>query len=198
MGQQQRLRRDLDRLLRHLFCGVRDIAYKAEPMAGPDHLGAEFCKPVMRDGAGLEITDVVRGVMDELQVPQTALVRFLQPLELAIEKIEPFHVSNNRRLLVFVRFLQIGCAKGAAHPMMRNQLVHPGEPVEMIAVKFVRCRGAHHSECTFGTAAEHWEIRDVGKTGDRQRSRAHRIRQVVARRRFRRDPGLSAMRVHVD
>src|SRR5436190_20159911 len=35
MGEQQWLRRDFDRLLRHLLCGVREIADKAEPMAGP-------------------------------------------------------------------------------------------------------------------------------------------------------------------
>ncbi len=48
---------------------MRDIAYKAEPMAGPDHLGTEFGEPIMCNGARLEIADVVRGIMDELQVP---------------------------------------------------------------------------------------------------------------------------------
>src|SRR5204863_869939 len=128
---------------------------KAKPMAGSDHLGAEFGNPVMRDGAGLEIADVVGGVMDELQVSQTALVRFLQPLQPAIEKIEPFYIPNYRWLARSVRFLQIGCAKGAAHAMMSNELIHPGEPVEMIAVKFARCGSAHHSEGTVRTAAEH-------------------------------------------
>src|SRR5947207_15886048 len=61
-----------------------DIEDKAEPMAGPNHLGAEFGEPVMHGGAGLEIANFIRRIMDELQVPQTALVRFLQPLQLAI------------------------------------------------------------------------------------------------------------------
>src|SRR5207248_10289498 len=155
MGEQQWLRRDFDRLLRHLLCGVRDIADKAEPMAGPDHLGAEFGEAVMRDGAGLEIANVVRGIMDELQVPQTALVRFLQPLQLAIEKIEPFNIPNYRWLARSMRFLQIGCAKGPAHAMMSNELIHPGEPVEMMMVEFAGCGGAHRREAAFGTAAEY-------------------------------------------
>src|SRR5205814_10690869 len=94
---------------------MRDIADKAKPMAGSDHLGAEFGQPVMRDGAGLKIADIVGGVMDELQVSQTALVCFLQPLQLAIEKIEPFDIRNYRWLARSVRLLQIGCAKGPAH-----------------------------------------------------------------------------------
>src|SRR5947207_14707056 len=113
-----------------------DIADKAEPMAGPNHLGAEFGEPVMHDGAGLEIANFIRRVMDELQVPQTALVRFLQPLKLAIEEIKPFHISYNRRLPRFVRRLQIGCAQRAAHAMMSNELIHPGEPAEMMMVEF--------------------------------------------------------------
>jgi hypothetical protein len=136
--------------------------------------------------------------MDELQVPQTALVRFLQPLQLAIEKIEPFDIPNYRWLAPSMRFLQIGCAKGSAHAMMSNQLIHPGEPVEMMTVEFARCGCAHHREGTFGTAAEHRHVRDVGKTRHRQGSRAHCIREVAARRRFRRDAGPAAMRVHVD
>jgi hypothetical protein len=48
---------------------VRNIADKAEPMAGPDHLGAEVGEAIMCNGARLEIADIVRRIMDELQVP---------------------------------------------------------------------------------------------------------------------------------
>src|SRR6516165_5094863 len=63
--QQQRLRRDLDRLLRHVLGRVGDIADEAEPIAGADHFGPEFSQPIMGDGARLEIADVVGRVMHE-------------------------------------------------------------------------------------------------------------------------------------
>jgi hypothetical protein len=89
MRQQQRLRCDLDRLLDHGLGRVRDIADKAEPMARADHLGAEFGEAVMGDRPGLKVADIVGRVVDELQVPQTALMRFFQPLEFAFEKVQP-------------------------------------------------------------------------------------------------------------
>jgi len=82
--------------------------------------------------------------------------------------------------------------------MTSHELIHPGEPVDMMMIEFARCRWAHHREGTFGTAAEHRHVRDIGKARHRQGSRAHRIREVAARRRFRRDAGPAAMRVHVD
>jgi hypothetical protein len=39
--RQQGLGRDLDRLFCHILGRVRDIADKAEPITGADHLGAE-------------------------------------------------------------------------------------------------------------------------------------------------------------
>lgn len=44
----------------------------------------------MGDGAGLEVADVVGCVVHELQVPDAAPMRFLQPLEFAVEEVEPF------------------------------------------------------------------------------------------------------------
>jgi hypothetical protein len=44
--------------LRHVFGRVRDIADEAKPITGADHFGAKFSETLMRDRAGLEITDV--------------------------------------------------------------------------------------------------------------------------------------------
>ena len=88
MGQQQRLCRDFDRLLHRVLGRVRDVADEAQPVAGTDHLGAEGGEPLVRDRAGLEIADVVWRVVHELQVPDAALMRFLEPLELGFEKVE--------------------------------------------------------------------------------------------------------------
>jgi hypothetical protein len=46
-------------------------------VAGADHLGAEFGESMMGDRAGLEIAYAIGRVMQELYVPDPALVRFL-------------------------------------------------------------------------------------------------------------------------
>ena len=68
----------------------------------------------MHDGAGLKIADFVGRVVDELNMPDAALMRFLEPFELSLEKIEPFHVCDDRRLSRFMRGFEIGRGKGSA------------------------------------------------------------------------------------
>jgi hypothetical protein len=85
--QQQRLGRDLDRLLCHVLGRVRDVADEAEAVTGADHLGAKFGEALMGNGTRLEITDVVWRVMHELHMPDAPPMRFLEPFELAVEKV---------------------------------------------------------------------------------------------------------------
>ena len=66
MRQQQGFARDLDRLLHHVLGRMRDVADETEPVTGADHFGAECGEPLMRDGAGLEVANVVGGVVHEL------------------------------------------------------------------------------------------------------------------------------------
>src|SRR5947209_16323303 len=56
---QQRLGRDLDRLLCHVLGSMRDVADKAEPITGADHFGAEFGETLMGDDTRLKVTDVI-------------------------------------------------------------------------------------------------------------------------------------------
>jgi len=196
--KQQRLCRDLDRLLGHVLGRVRDIADKAEPITCADHFGSEFSETLMGDRTGLEIADVVRRVMHELHMPDAPPMRLLEPFEFPLEKIETLHIGDNRRLSRLVRRFEIGGVQRAAHTMTGDQLVHPGEAVEVVPVKLARCRRSHHSEGPFRAAAEHRPVRHVGQAGDRQRSGAHRVREIAARRRLRRDAGAAAMAMDVD
>ena len=111
---------------------------KPEPMTGADHLGAEFGEALMRDRAGLEIADVVRRVVHELHMPDAAPMRLLEPFELAVEKIEPLDIGDDRRLSRLVRRFEIGGVQRPAHAVSGDQLVHPGEAVEMVAVELAR------------------------------------------------------------
>src|SRR5271170_5390426 len=77
MRQQQGFRCNFDRLLHHVLGRVRDVADETQSMTRADHLGAERGKPVMHNGPGLEIADVVGRVVYELYAPYTALMRFL-------------------------------------------------------------------------------------------------------------------------
>jgi hypothetical protein len=160
--QQQRLRCDLDRLLRHVLGRVGDVADKAEPVTGADHFGAEFSETLMRDCTGLEITDVVRRVMHQLHMPDAPAMRFLQPFQLPVEEVESLHISDDRRLPRFVRRFEIGAVQRTAHAMISDQFVYPGEAVEVVTVKLGRCRRSHHSEGPLHIASEHGPVRHVG------------------------------------
>jgi hypothetical protein len=183
--QEQRLRRDLDRLLHHGLGRVRDVADEAEPMTNLDHFRAERGQAPMGDGAGLEVADVVGRVVHELQMSDAALMRFLQPLEPAVEKIEPFDVGDECRLCRLVRRDKVGGAKRPAHPVMANDLVHPGEAIEMVPIKLAWFGAAHHGERPLGIPAEDRAIRHVGEACDGKRARPHCIRQIAAWRRLR-------------
>jgi len=160
------------------------IADEAQPITGADHFGAEFSQPIMGDGARLEIADVVGRVMHELHVPDAPPMRLLQPFQLPLEKVEPLHIGNNRRLSRQVRGFEIGGIQRAAHAMIGNQLIPPGEAVEVVPVKLAQCRGSHHSEGPFRIAPEHGPVRHVNQARDRQRSGAHRVCEIGARRRI--------------
>ena len=80
-----------------------------------------------------------RSVMHELQVSQPALMRFLQSLQFAVEKIEAFDIADNRRLSRFMCGFEVGGAQRAADAVMDDQLVHPREAIEMISVELPRC-----------------------------------------------------------
>ncbi len=86
----------------------------------------------MGDDPGLEIADVVEASpMHELEVAQPALVRLLEPFELAVEEIEPFRIADDRRIARLVRGFEVGGGKRAADAVMGDELVHPPEPFEM-------------------------------------------------------------------
>ena len=138
----------------------------------------------MGDGARLEIADVVGRVMHELHMPDAPPMRFLQAFQLSVEEVEPLHISDNRRFPRHVRRFEIGGIQRAAHAMIGNQLIPPGEAVEVVPVKLAQCRGSHHSKGPFRIAPEHGPVRHVNQARDRQRSGAHRVCEIGARRRI--------------
>src|SRR5262249_45700646 len=154
-----------------------DIAHNAQSVTGADHLGAEFAETPVRDYAGLEVADLVRRVMHQLDMADAALMRLLQPFEFYLEKVEPLHIGDDRPLPRFVRRFEDGGAKRAAHTMIGDQLVHPGEAAEVVAVELAWLRRANRGESALGIAAEHGPVRYVGQAGDRQRSYPHRVRE---------------------
>ena len=182
----------------HGLGGVRDIADEAEPITGADHLGAEIGETLMRDRAGLEVADVVRRVMHELHMPDAAPMRLLQPFEFALEEVEPLDIGDNRRLSRLVRRFEIGGVQRAAHAMVGDQRVDPGEAIEVVAVELARLRGASCGKHPCGAAAEHGPVRHVGEAGDGERSCPHRVGEIAARRRLRDDPGVAAVAMDID
>jgi hypothetical protein len=149
-------------------------------------------------GARLKISNVVRCVVHELRVPDAALVRLLKALELHLEEVEPFHVGHDRRLPCLMRGFEFVRGHGAAHAMIGDHLVHPGEALEMVPIELSRLGGAHRSQNALRIPAEDRAVGHIGEACDGERSRPHGVREIVVRRRCRRDPRLTAMRMNVD
>ena len=196
--EQQGFRGHLGRPLDRVLGCVRDVAYESEPVAGLDHLGAESGEPMVHDGSGLEVADVIGRVVHKLQVPDAALMGFLKSLELSLEKVEPFHVGNDRRLSRFMGGFEIGAGKRPAQAVVGDHFIHPGEALEMVPIELARLGCAQCGQNALRIPAENRAVRHVGEACDRQRSRPHAVRKVVARRRFRRDPGAAAMCMDVE
>src|SRR6266850_3940578 len=79
-------------------------------------------------------------------MPDAALMRFLKPFQLGLQKVEPFHVGNDRGLSRFMGGFEIGCRKGAAQAMAGDHLVHPSEALEMMLIELARLGGAHRGQ----------------------------------------------------
>jgi hypothetical protein len=167
-------------LLHGVGGGVRDVHHHAELATGADHVGAEGCQSVVDDGAGLEVAEVVRRVVDELHRADTARVGLLQPLELLLEEVEPLDVDNDGRLAGGVGGLDVRYGEGAADAVLGHQLVRPGEPIEMVRPELPgrwHARGDGH---VLSVAAEDGRVRDVGEAEHRDPARAHAPRDLIA------------------
>ena len=158
---------------------MRDVADKAEPITGSDHFGSEFGETLMGDCTGLEITDFAERVVYKLYMPDAPLMCFLQPLQLPVEEIEPLHIGDDRRLSRLVRRFEIGGIQRAAHAMIDDQFVHPGEAVEVVTVKLVRCRRSNFGETALGLRVS---------TGQSGTSARHATASDPARIAFARSP----------
>ena len=174
------------------------IAYEAQTVTRADHFGPERGEPLVHDGAGLEVADVVGRVVHELDVPDAALMRFLEPFELHLEKVEPFHVGDDRGLTRLMGRFEIGGGKRAAQAMFGDHLIHPCEALEMVPIELARLGGAHRGQDALRIPAQDRAVGHVGQACDSKRSRPHSVREIVVWRCFRRDPGLAAMRMNID
>jgi hypothetical protein len=90
-----------------------------------------------------------------------------EPLELLVEKIEPFDVGDDGGLSRLVRGFQIGHGKGAAQAVIGDHLIHPCEALEMVPIELASFGCAERGENPSRIPAEYWTVRDVGKTRHR-------------------------------
>src|SRR5262249_15149186 len=162
---------------------MRDIADKAEPVTGADRLGPKFSQTLMSNCPGLEITDVVWRIVHELHMPDPPPMRLLEPFDFPLEKVETLHIGDNCGRSRLVCRFEIRGIQHAVHTMIGDQLVHPGEAVEVVTIKLAWYRLSHHGKGPCRAAAEHGPVRHVSQAGDRERSRTHCVCEIVARQR---------------
>jgi hypothetical protein len=108
----------------------------------------------MRDDASLEVADIVGRVVHKLNMPDAALMRLFEPLELSLQEVEPFHVSHDGRLPGCMCGLEIGCRKRAAQAMVGDHLIHPIEAPKMVLVELAGLWGAQRAEDAGRSSAE--------------------------------------------
>ncbi len=75
-------------------------------------------------------------------MPDAAQMRLLEPLELSLEEVEPFHVTHDRGLPRCMCGLEIGCRKRATEAMVGDHFIHPIEALKMVLVELPRLRRA--------------------------------------------------------
>ena len=138
----------------------------------------------MRDGAGLEVADVVGRVVHELHVPDAALVRFLEALELLLEEIEAFDVLHDGRLAGGMSRGEIGGVERAREPVLRHHLVDPVEAAEMVFVELAAPGLARDAEHALRVPAEDGRVRHIGEARGGERSGAHAVGEIVVGRRL--------------
>jgi hypothetical protein len=152
----------------------------------------------MGDDAGLEVADVIGGVVHELDVSDAAPMGLFQALQFSLKEVQPFDIAHNRGLSRRVRRFEIGRGKCAAQAMIGDHLINPGEAVQVILVEFVRRRRSQRGEHSGGVPAENGAVRHVGETCDRQRSGPHALCEIVTGRGARGNSSRAAMGMNVD
>jgi hypothetical protein len=120
-------------------------------------------------------TTIVRRVVHELHVPDAALMRFLKPLKLRLEEVEPFHITHDCGLPCFMCRRDVGRRKRPTQAVVGDHLIHPGETFKMVLIKQVRLGYPHSAEDSGRIPAEDRTVRHVGEACDRERPRSHVI-----------------------
>ena len=128
--------------------------------------------------AGLEIADVVRGVVDELHGADPAPVRFLEPLELALEEVQALDVQDDRGGAGLVGRLEVGHREDAANAVLGGQRVEPVEALLVVLVEEAGLGLAQRPEHVAGVAPED---RPVGHVGQAEAPRSRPPRMPRAR-----------------
>jgi hypothetical protein len=165
------------------FGRMGHVANEPESMTRLEHLGPEWGESPVRNGSRLKVANVVGGVVHELDMTDAALMGLLKTLKLGFEKIESFHITHDRGLSGPMGRLEIGRRKRSAQAVRGDHLVHPIEPLEMVLVESARFRCPHGGEYAGLIPGKNGSVRYVRKAGDRQGSRPHRLREIIAGRR---------------
>ena len=97
MREDQRLGGRRCRLLHQLIGSVRHIDDDAHLVATPDDLGAERRQALMHAGLGLDVAQLVRPVVRELEMAQRpALIGLVETFDPAFEEIGAFGGHDDR------------------------------------------------------------------------------------------------------
>src|SRR5579872_1331304 len=120
MRQDNGFRGGMNDSLHRVEGAVRRVYHDAEPVAFFHHLCTKGAQAMMHYWADLKIADIVNCVVYELELSETALVRFSEPIEMAfVQEVGPFGVLNENRPAFPMANFQIGILQDSPDSVRR-------------------------------------------------------------------------------
>lgn len=110
---------------------MRHVHQHTEAVQLPNHARSELRHAVVSDGPSLEITNVVRNIVDQLDHANSAPIGFLKALELSIEEIATLDVLNDGGLAFCFSVLELRKRSHAPNAEAAGKTIHPVQALQV-------------------------------------------------------------------
>ena len=115
------------------MAGVGEVDDDAQPVALLDDGRAEGGQAAQAGGLGVDVAerlDLIAFIVQQLEVPEPALVHLFHPLEVSFQEMRPFDRLDDGRLALVVCGLEVFQVHGAGQAVLSHQAVDRGEPLQ--------------------------------------------------------------------
>ena len=175
---------------------MSDVDDDAEAVAGAHHRRAEIGETPLHRVFGLDIAELVRPVVDELQMTHAVgCARLLDALDAIFDEIGAFGGHDDRRSRGWRR-AQLRRVADDVELLLLREAEQPGKCGLAPGVELARLRRPRRVDAPVSEDAMGRRVGDDRETGDGQAAGAHRFCDRLERRVLANEP--SGVAVHVD